>query len=302
MTKQLTMVADVGGTNTRFALAECDRVIAGSVARYANNDVAGFVEAAQSYLSSLDGALPTSLCAAIAGPVSDGKGELTNGDWGFDTQVLSQVLGMENSYLLNDLAALGYAVEVLPDDMVTQFGGTAAQGAQALVVGIATGCNVSLSLASRVAEAELGHASLPSSVIEALRDVIGDKALDFKTVECLFSGNGLTALHLALGFETQEPAQITAADGETVKLIAKALGVFARELIYQYMPMAGLYFNGSVARGILGTPERAKIVADEVSKADGFMGRFQQVPLFLITDDSAPLYGCAHFAQLQRTA
>ncbi len=302
MTKQLLMVADVGGTNTRFALANSEGVIEDSVARYANNDVAGFVEAAQSFLSSLEGQKPTSLCVAIAGPVSEGKGALTNGDWVFDTQALSQVLGLENTYLLNDLAALGYAVEVLPNDMVTQFGGTDPQGKQALVVGIATGCNVSLSHAGQVAEAEVGHGSLPYSVIEALRDVIGDKAFDFKTVECLFSGSGLSALHAALGFETQRPAQITAANGETVNLVAKALGIFARELNYQYMPMAGLYLNGSVARGILGSAERAKIVADEVGKDDGLKGRFGQVPMLLITEDSAPLYGCAHYARMKQAA
>jgi glucokinase len=302
MTNQLIMVADVGGTNTRFALANSDGIIAHSVARYANNEVEGFVEAAQSYLSSLDGQKPTSLCTAIAGPVSEGKGKLTNGNWVFDTQILAEALGLKNAYLLNDLAALGYAVAVLPDEMVTQIGGGAPYGKQALVAGIATGFNVSLSHDGHVAEAEVGHASLPSSVTGVLREAMGEQAFDFKTVEGLFSGSGLSALHSALGCEAQDPAQITMSDGATVKLAAKALGVFARELTYQYMPLAGLYFNGSVARGILGSSEGAQIVANEVGKDDAFLGRFGQVPMFLITEDSAALFGCAHYAQIQSTS
>ncbi len=74
MANNLTLVADVGGTNTRFALADENGIIAGSTARYVNRDVDGFVDAAQAYISTLDVAKPTHLCTAIAGPVSGGTG------------------------------------------------------------------------------------------------------------------------------------------------------------------------------------------------------------------------------------
>lgn len=79
MIKNLTLVADVGGTNTRFAIAEHNSLIAGSSVRYSNLDFNSFLEAAQFYCASLDGKKPSSICIAIAGPVSFGKGVLTNG-------------------------------------------------------------------------------------------------------------------------------------------------------------------------------------------------------------------------------
>lgn len=276
MTNDLTLVADVGGTNTRFALADANGIIAESFIRYSNADVDCFVEAAQEYFAALVGPKPSSICIAIAGPVSAGKGELTNGDWEFDTEVLAQSLGLERAHLLNDLVALGYALDVLPDHVVKQISGGKPHGDQALVAGIATGFNVSMCHAGHVIEAELGHASLPSSVMEVLRVAVGDKASSFHKVEALFSGDGLAALHVALGFKETNPAQITALTNEegaqTVALFAKALGLFCGEMAFQYMPFAGLYFNGSVARAIMNSETAAKAIAAEAGKDETFSG------------------------------
>ena len=299
MVEVITLVADVGGTNTRFALADRNGLISDSTARYANCDVDSFVDAALSFISILGRIKPTDMCVAIAGPVSDGKGKLTNGEWVFDTDVLNDKLGLKQAYLVNDLAALGYALDVLPRDMVTQFGGGKPSGNQALVAGIATGFNVSLCHGGQVVEAELGHASLPSSVMDILSDALGDKASTFRTVETLFSGDGLAALHAALGFDAAKPSVITMQAGETVALFAHALGTFSREMAYQYMPLAGLYFNGSVARAILSSANAADVVASVTSKDETFAGKFGQVPMYLITEDSAALYGCARFARSQ---
>lgn len=301
MTNDLTLVADIGGTNTRFALADADGVIEKSFIRYSNADVDCFVEAVQEYFAALVGPKPSSICIAIAGPVSAGKGELTNGEWDFDTDVLARSLGLEQAYLLNDLVALGYALDVLPDHVVNQINGGKPHGDQALVAGIATGFNVSMCHEGHVIEAELGHASLPSSVMDVLRDAVGDKASSFQKVESLFSGDGLAALHVALGFKETGPAQITlptyGEGAQTVALFARALGLFCRQMAFQYMPFAGLYFNGSVARAIMNSETAAKVIAAEAGKDESFSGRFGQVPLYVITEDNAALYGCARYAQ-----
>lgn len=303
MIDNLTLVADVGGTNTRFALAVRNSLIAGSSVRYSNADFGSFVEVAQSYCASLDGKKPSSICIAIAGPVLADKGELTNGNWAFDTDILVHSLGFERSYLLNDLVALGYALDVLPDHAVRQISGGTPLGDQSLVAGIATGFNVSMCHAGHVIEAELGHASLPSSVIGVLQDVLGKKGRSFNTVESLFSGRGLAALHFALGFAETDPAQITGSTTEegtqTVVLFAQLLGLFCREMTFQYMPFGGLYLNGSVVRAISESKPAAKVIIAEAGKDKRFSGRFGQVPLFVITEDNAALYGCARYAQLR---
>jgi|TARA_Y100000385_G_C13108448_1_gene650061 glucokinase len=303
MINHLVLVVDVGGTNTRFALAERNSLIKASSARFLNADFANFLEVAQFYCASLNGAKPSSICIAIAGPVSADKGELTNGNWVFEKEILARSLDIEQVYLLNDLVALGYALDVLPNHTVRQISGGATFGDQSLVAGIATGFNVSICHAGHVIAAELGHASLPSSIIDALRAVLGEKSKTFNTVESLFSGRGLAALHLALGFGETDPEQITGStiedDAQTVLFFAQLLGLFCKEMVFQYMPFGGLYLNGSVVRAIFESEAAAKVVIAEVGKVDGFFGRSGHVPLFVIIEDYATLYGCARYAKLQ---
>ena len=169
---------------------------------------------------------------------------------------------------------------------------------QALVVGVATGFNVSIASQKAVFQAELGHAGLSERVMHVLRSGLGDAAGDFESVEHCFSGGGLAHMHLHLSGHYSAPADITGSqdsDAQATKLLfAKALGVQCREMIYQYLPLGGLYFNGSLARALLST-NLAQTVVDGARQDHAFSGRFGQIPMHLITEDAAPLYGCARF-------
>lgn len=298
MNRQATLVADVGGTNTRLSFADQNGLAVARTVRYPNATLSGFEDAIQRYLSDQKLAPPDAMCIAIAGPVGDGRGVLTNrSEWTFDTAALSETLAIKQVHLINDLAALGYALPDLPPRVIRQIGGGTAQSDQALVVGIATGFNVSLSLNGQVFEAELGHASLPSSVMDLLQKRLGYKADAFETVEMLFCGRGLELLHKQLGAPPTEASEITAQGGETLHLFGQALGVLCREMTYQYMPLGGLYFNGSLARAVL-QGEGAKQISNATAQDAAFSGRFGQVPLFVITEDTAALYGCARYAAL----
>ena len=293
-----TLVADVGGTNTRLALADANGLITGSTQRYANTAVQGFSAAVSTYLATQSNTKPTAMCVAIAGPVTNGHGQLTNRqDWQFDACALSQTLTIPRVTLINDLAALGYALPDLPPRVIHQIGGATAQNTQALVVGVATGFNVSLCQNGQVYEAELGHASLPSSVMEILRAKIGAHANGYTSVEALFSGKGLEQLHQLLGHAPLSAVDITSQKGPTLALFTQALGVMCRELTYQYMPLGGLYFNGSLARAVL-QGQGAQDIAMHAAQDTAFAGRFGQVPLYLITEDTAALYGCARYLRL----
>ena len=70
-----------------------------------------------------------------------------------------------------------------------------------------------------------------------------------------------------------------------------------RELMYQYLPLGGVYFNGSLARAVLQGQGADKVVG-HVAQDAAFDGRFGQVPLSVITEDTAALYGCARVLRL----
>ena len=130
----LHLVADVGGTNCRLALADASGVRDETVRRFRNDDHAGFAEVARGYLADHPGVV--SAAVAIAGPVGHGEGRLTNRDWHFDAAGLAQDLSMDAVHLLNDLEALGHAICVLGQGSMRHLSGVPLDAEpQAMVVG-----------------------------------------------------------------------------------------------------------------------------------------------------------------------
>ena len=296
------LVADVGGTNCRLALADANGLHAGTVRRFRNNDYNSFSACARAYLADHSGV--TSAAVAIAGPVARGWGRLTNRDWHFDAEELAQELSLDVVYLLNDLEALGHAITVLPTASLHYLSGTPAEDEpQSVVIGLGTGFNVSVAHGARgvVFAAEMGHAALPQPVNAIIRSDV-DNIADFTTVEHLFSGSGLTRLHLGRTGNNCAPESVAGAVGgaQTLTLMARALGALVREIAYLYLPEAGIYFNGSLARTLL-SGDLTHHVLDPLQKDETFHGRMARIPMYLLTDDASALHGCARYLGIHRS-
>ncbi len=312
------LVADVGGTNTRIAIARAGGKAGGEMAglaRFENVDHASFYEVLASYAATHDLTRVSTCCVAVAGPVTSGSAYLTNRGWTVDAAGVAGAvapLSAGSVQLVNDLAALGYA---LPDLTPTQLSLIRAShdpdrsNNQKLVVGMGTGFNICVVKMTRagpvVIEAELGHASLPASASAALADALGPEAAQFTTYEHLLAGRGLPRLYRHYsGGKDLTGAQILArynpathdAAARSVDLAAKVLGMIARELVFQYLPFGGIHFAGGVARGLLATA--AKQVFLTALNAPGHLSdQVALVPVHLITDDAAGLSGAAYFAR-----
>jgi glucokinase len=307
------LVADVGGTNTRIALIGEGRQISG-LKRYENDLFPSFDDVLARYTS--DHNLPHTLsgcCIAAAGPVTSTQAKLTNRCWTFDAADIAKTLSVGRVYLINDLAALGYCLPDLSADQVSVVRpprGATQPNTQALVAGIGTGFNVCQVKTTRdgpvVLEAELGHACLPSSVSAALAEALGSQqaAAPFATNEDLFSGPGLSRLYHVLSDGDEKSGQqiLTSYDltirdpaAITTELAARLLGLFTRELVFQYLPFGGLSFAGGVARGILGSAAQ-KVFLETLNAPGPFADHIALVPIKLITDDAAALFGAARYA------
>jgi glucokinase len=313
------LVADVGGTNTRIAIARMGGEMGGEMAglaRFENADYASFYEVLASYAATHDLTHVTTCSVAVAGPVTSGSAYLTNRGWTVDAAGVAGVLESLSAgsvQLVNDLAALGYA---LPDLTTTQLSLIRAShdpgrtNNQKLVIGMGTGFNICVVTMTRhgpvVIEAELGHASLPASASAALTDALGsEEAAQFTTYEHLLAGRGLPRLYRFFSDgQNLTGSQILAAyhpentdaAARSVDLAARVLGLIARELVFQYLPFGGIHFAGGVARGLLATA--AKDLFLTAFAAPGHLSdQVALVPVYLITDDAAGLSGAAYFAR-----
>lgn len=295
------LVADVGGTNCRLALGG-EALDPRSLTRYANLDFADFASAARHYLAAQGQPRLSAICIAVAGPVSDGRACLTNHDWHFNDAALSQEFGVPVR-ILNDLSALGHALPHLRAEGLHSLreAPRPIPNGQALVLGLGTGVNTCgvLIEGDRVLPiaAEAGHQALPLPLARALEAEGLDPAAT-ATCEALFSGRGLASLHRRRTGVMREPSSLPGAaragDPEavaTLDLFARLLGLWAQEIALQSLPRNGLHLAGSVARGLIDAGFAATYV-DAFDDPQRLGGVLDTIPLRLITDDMAALWGC----------
>lgn len=138
------LLADIGGTNARFAwqAAAGEPIEAASVLPVA--DFAQLQDAVHHYLqTSAPG--PVGVAAiAIAGPVTGDTIRMTNHRWAFSRRALQAGLGLRHLRVLNDFTALALALPVLPAGHRRQVGGTQADATAAIgLLGAGTGLGVS---------------------------------------------------------------------------------------------------------------------------------------------------------------
>ncbi|CAM3161464.1 glucokinase [Paracoccus nototheniae] len=300
------LLGDVGGTNARLAIARNGTIDAATVTRFKGDDYASFDDVVRQFMAHQHQPHISSMCIAVAGPVSGGSAQLTNRDWSFDEDNLARLTDADQVRLINDLSALGYSTPALTGDQLTTLRAAPAdrsRNGQALVVGLGTGFNVCAVRvlpggAITVLEAEEGHTHLPANIMALLTDRVGrDAAQGFFSTEETFAGRGLSRLHAALTgtdpIRSEEIARAAEAGDPqavaTYDLFAELVGLLCRELALRFMPLEGLFLAGSVGRSIadrMGLFEPAFL-------AEAHMRHIpENTPVFLIRDDMAALQGC----------
>lgn len=300
------LLADVGGTNARLAIARNGQIDLATVTRFRGDDFPNFDLVVEKFLSEQGDPRITAVCVAVAGPVSGGKASLTNRDWSFSEERLARLTDADQVRLINDLTALGYATPALRGDgldLLRAAPEDRARNGQALVVGAGTGLNV---CAVKVLpngtitcmEAEEGHTNLPANIMARLIDEVGaDAPKAFFSTEETFAGRGLSRLHaLRTGTEPVRSEVIAerAQSGEpeadaTYRLFAELLGLLCRELSLRFMPLEGMFLAGSVARSMAGRMD----LFERAFLAEEYMRQIpDNTPIFLIRDDMAALHGC----------
>jgi glucokinase len=310
------ILADVGGTNVRFACVATGKTTPEHVRRFQNDDYARFEDALDAYLAAYSIEAATALSIAVAGPVAGETARLTNRDWHFDTRSICHDFGLERTYLLNDLSALGYALDVLDEEGLREIlpaDGAPSPGSQRLVIGVGTGVNVSpvLTVGGRSVclRAEAGLVSLPLRVARVMEAYLGGPAPWVRCSEDAVRGPGLSELHAAkTGAARSDARDIMAAAGTgdpqalaSIEVFAEMLGELVHDLRLLYMPAGGIYLAGSVMRGVVDSPARGKLLAT-LQKQPTVKSTLPPVPISLITQDEAALLGCLSYARIMEEA
>lgn len=307
------IVADVGGTNTRVALAQGGQLDHGSIRRFQNADHGGLDEVLARYISDQGATDLRAAAVAVAGPVMGGVGRLTNLDWAMDGATLCRVTGAAHGEVMNDLVAQGYGLghHAPGSDMVIRASQHRPEASDSqLVIGIGTGFNAApvheTAQGRHVVASECGHITLPVmdaaqfSYAEALRAAQG-----FAGVEDVLSGRGFLAIYRQIsGQETASGADLAraleAGDDPAAEAAAaqftRVLGMVVGDLALIHLPFGGIHLIGGVARAVaprLIDPEKGRDFRDGLLSKGRFADFMERFQIHLIGDDFAALSGMA---------
>jgi glucokinase len=310
----LMIVGDIGGTNTRVALADGAVVRHPSVAKFRNADYPDLESVLRRYLRDQGLASVDGVCVAAAGPVADGVATMTNIDWLITGPNLAHATGASQVAILNDLQAQGQALgHIAPGNLRTIIAGPAKEGATMLVVGLGTGVNAApvhnTPWGRVVAPSECGHITMPVRTAEDLAisrfvETYGEDAHGFTGVEDVLAGRGIEHIHAFVTTQAgklnpltsqQIMAALAARDPlalETARHYIRILGQELGNLAMIHLPYGGIYLIGGMSRAMAPYFDEMELTRHFHDK-----GRMSQIveacAVSIVEDDFAALTGCA---------
>ncbi|MFM0046607.1 bifunctional transcriptional regulator/glucokinase [Paraburkholderia sediminicola] len=303
------LLADIGGTNARFALETSPGEIS-SVQVYPCADYPGVAEVIKKYLKDTKIGRVNHAAIAIANPVDGDQVSMTNHDWGFSIEATRRALGFDTLLVVNDFTALAMALPGLTDAQRVQVGGGSRRPNSVIgLLGPGTGMGVSglipaddrwIALGS-----EGGHATFaPADEREDIVLQYARKKWSHVSFERVAAGPGIEVIYRALAGRDKKRV---AANVDTIEIVKRAmegeplaaesvdvfcgiLGTFAGNIAVTLGALGGIYIGGGVV------PRLGEFFArSSFRKRFEAKGRFeaylQSVPTYVITAEYPAFLG-----------
>lgn len=307
--KNLSLVGDIGGTNSRFGLVEQGSMVVKDVEAQKNDNFPSLEASVSHYLKQRGVSTLHAAAIAVAAPVDRDLITLTNRDWTFSANSLKEATNAKSFRLLNDFEALAYSLPHIEDHDLVQIGGEKSIKAQVKVV-LGPGTGLGMATLAPLPQGgwlpipgEMGHTTLP--IINAEELTLRDKLVGvgkFAEVEDVLTGPGLLALYRAVSAspDLQTPeAVLQAALANANPSAVKALDHFMTFLVrlagdaaMSLQARGGIYLAGGIAPSLVEKLKAPKFraVFEDKGRIAGLM---KSIPLYVIIDKFPAFKGCA---------
>ncbi len=306
------LLADVGGTNVRFAVLT--KGVLGPVEHLAVRDYAQFGDALAAFLQrQSEGGAIRSAILAVAGVVRGERCELTNYPWMVDGAELRARFGFAAIRVINDFEAVAWSLPHLARDGLRKLGGgEPVAGAPMLALGPGTGLGVAAYVPGDgfVLRSEAGHATLPSgspredAIVEILRH-----RFEHVSAERVLSGGGLENLYCAIATLDQlivpdrNAAAITQAaladrcptSRAALDTLCALLGEVAGNLALAFRAEGGVFIAGGIVAHLGDFLPRSQFRARFEAKGR-FRGYLTAIPVYLILHGDPAFVGLRSLA------
>lgn len=310
MDKPVQIVADVGGTNARFAYVQEGGVGLQGLAVMPCAQYPFLVDVIHAFTDLHGLSNIQSLCLAIAGHIERDWVDLPNNHWAFSQDELRQSLGFPIS-IINDFSA--QVLSLLEPDTLELHWLTdhrPAGGQVKAIMGAGTGLGVSaLTPAGDILPSEGGHVSFApvngheERLLEVLR-----RRYQRVSVERVLSGMGLANLYWAnctiAGLERELPAvEVTAGaragDAHCVQAVhdfQAILGAFAGDVALMIGAMDGVYLSGGILPKMMDLVEEV-LILERFQDKGRYRHALEETPLAIVLAEQPGLLGCVQALQ-----
>lgn len=313
------LIADLGGTNARFALVSIHQYEPLEVRVLPCKNYESFFDAAADYIENCSISMDKidAVVLAIAGPVNQPVIHFSNNPWYFTREEVQSYFGENRAVaLLNDFDAVGHCLEVLsPEDKVVVGDHTEIDPKGVCwVVGAGTGLGVSCVVPQDnrpniILPGEGGHVDL-SACNELEDDILKFLRARHKRVsaEGVLSGMGLENIYEVLALREGTEKRLTASEiGEALKFGKDPIAIAALEQFFVFLgrvigdlvlsveSRGGVYIAGGIVPRYLNDIHRSGF--REAMQDKGRMKVLvSPIPTFVIMSEYPGLMGCACYA------
>jgi glucokinase len=300
------LLADIGGTNARFALelapGKIDAIEVLACADYPTLAAALVAYLASPAVARTGAAAIRHGAIAIANPVIGDLVRMTNHHWEFSIEALRRETGFDTLLVVNDFTALARSLPQLSAEQKHQVGGGAAVAGTPLgLVGAGTGLGVSGLIPGQdgwtALLSEGGHVSFsPVNETEVAILRFAWKEFDHVSAERLLSGVGIELIYRALADHGDLPYEPLAAAeisrralagectlcDEVIEAFCCMLGTIAGNLAITLGAQGGIYIGGGIVPRLGERFDRSGFRARFEHKGR-FANYLAQIPTFVIT-------------------
>jgi glucokinase len=316
------LLADVGGTNARFAWQAAPGAQISDTRILPCADFPRLQDAMRTYIDGLGRGAPAAVGMAIANPITGDQVRMTNHHWSFAQSAVVAEFGLQTFRLLNDFTALALALPDLPADELHQVGGgTAVSGVAMGLVGAGTGLGVSGLVPNGHGgwiplEGEGGHVTLPATTARE-REVMDGmiRRYGHASTERVCCGQGLVDTCAILceadgvtaqGLDTPSAVTEAAFQGghpqalETLNIFCAMLGSVAGNLALTLGARGGVYVGGGIVPRLGSWFDRSPF-RERFENKGRFTSLLAGIPVWVITSKQSPaLLGAARALESHR--
>lgn len=313
--KRLSLVADVGGTNVRFALVETGSTELQFQHTCLCVEYDSLADAATHYLKQTGIAAEhvRSASLALACPVNSDSIQFTNNHWSFKKSELAKALQLDTALFLNDFTAMALGmIACNPQQMIEVVAGHCEPSSPKVVVGPGTGLGFSALIPYggnwTALATEGGHVGfVPRDATDVqIMQILMSKHNNRVSAERVLCGQGLYNLYQCLAQLAGSPISLNSPSEvseqgisgtdpiatEAVSRFFGHLGAYCGDMVLAYGARGGVFLCGGILPRMVSALQASQFAKQFLNK-----GRFSEfmanVPVHLCVDEQPGLKGAA---------